>query len=414
MFHKISQCRICGNQEMSPLLDLGTQALTGVFPKTRNDQIGQMPIELVKCNEENGGCGLVQLQHTYKLGDMYGETYGYRSGLNQSMVNHLTNKISGILKNYPISKGDIVIDIGSNDATTLKAYPSDLGIYAGFDPSGEKFRKFYPPAIRLIPDFFSASLFKNIFGEEKAKIVTSIAMFYDLEEPLKFIRDISDILDDEGTWTFEQSYLPTMIEVNAYDTICHEHLEYYAFRQIAYMMNECGFRVLDVELNDINGGSFSVTVGKKNSRHRSNEYNLNKIIEKETVGGYSDLAVYHRFRERVEKHKTEFRATLSDLKGRGKKVLGYGASTKGNVILQYCQITTDLLPYIAEVNEEKFGAFTPATGIPIISEAEARAMKPDVFVVMPWHFKANIVEREKNFLASGGKLLFPLPEIHFV
>ncbi len=344
---------------------------------------------------------------------MYGETYGYRSGLNLSMVKHLHGKISNLLQKYPIKKGDIVIDIGCNDATTLKAYPPDLGRYAGFDPSAEKFRHFYPEYIKLVTDFFSETNFKSVFGNEKAKIVTSIAMFYDLEEPIRFVQDIHNILDDEGTWTFEQSYLPTMIEMNAYDTVCHEHLEYYALRQIDYMAKKVGFKIINVELNDVNGGSFSITVAKEKSKHPINEKAILSLMEKEKNDGYGQMEVYQHFKERVEKHRKEFYETLVDLKKQGKKVFGYGASTKGNVVLQYCNITTELMPYIAEVNEDKFGAFTPATKIPIISEAEARKLKPDVFVVLPWHFEKNILEREREFLATGGKLLFPLPEIHF-
>jgi len=236
-------------------------------------------------------------------------------------------------------------------------------------------------------------------------------MFYDLEDPLAFVRDIAAVLAPNGVWYFEQSYLLTMLTQNAYDTICHEHLEYYALRQIQWMMKRCGLRVIDVRLNDVNGGSFSVTACHEGSAHQANTAALEKVEAGERAAKLDELAPYQAFATRVAAHRDALIALIADIKSQGKTVLGYGASTKGNVILQYCGFTTDDIPAIAEVNPDKFGAFTPGTHIPIISEADAHARKPDYLLVMPWHFRENLIGREAAYLKGGGKMIFPLPEI---
>lgn len=409
--NEITRCRICGNTELFHILHLGELSLTGVFPKNKEQIISSAPLELVKCQEDGSDttCGLVQLRHSFDLNEMYGGDYGYRSGLNQSMVEHLRGKVKRILNISSPARGDMVIDIGSNDSTLLQAYPDDLEL-VGVDPTGAKFRKYYPDHIHLIPDFFPSPEFKKRFGDKKAKIVTSIAMFYDLEKPLDFVEDVYKVLSDDGIWVFEQSYLPTMLDTNSYDTICHEHLEYYRLKQIKWMMDRSGFKIIDVELNPVNGGSFSVIVAKRGSHYTESVQIIESLLAMES-GKFLDTEVpYMEFKNRVYNHRDQLRALLEKIKSEGKTVFGYGASTKGNVVLQFCNLSPDDIPFIAEVNPDKFGCYTPGTCIPIISEKEARAMNPDYFMVLPWHFKDNIVRREKAFLESGGKLLLHLPE----
>jgi cyclopropane fatty-acyl-phospholipid synthase-like methyltransferase len=412
-FQQINSCRICGNTGLVPILHLGEQSLTGVFPRRRDEPITRGPLELVKCHGGDDACGLVQLRHSYDSSEMYGENYGYRSSLNRSMVSHLRNKVASLQAAVALVPGDVVLDIGSNDGTTLSFYPDDL-VRVGMDPTAEKFRRFYSPGVRVIAELFSSERFRDEMGEAKAKIVTSIAMFYDLERPLEFVEQIAAVLHDEGIWHFEQSYMPRMLEQTAYDTICHEHLEYYGLRQIIWVMEQCDLKVVDVQLNDVNGGSFAVTAAKRGSRLQPDDDAINRVLQQEEQSGVLTLEPFKRFAARVFDHRHQLLALLRSLHDDGSRVLGYGASTKGNVILQFCGITPEQIPFIAEVNEDKFGCFTPGTGIPIISEAEARAMRPDFFLVMPWHFRDNLVQREREFLQRGGRMIFPLPKIEVV
>lgn len=408
-YSEINKCRISGSTNLINVLSLGDQYLTGVFPKTKNQSITNGPLDLVWCPDS----GLLQLKQSYSLDEMYGENYGYRSGLNQSMVRHLKNKINTLERLIKPGSKDIVIDIGSNDATSLKSYTADC-LKVGIDPTGKKFKEFYSNGIELIPDFFSAATFSNHFKNRTAKIITSIAMFYDLEDPNKFVKDIAAVLDDQGIWHFEQSYMPSMLRTNAYDTICHEHLEFYSFRVVKNLVENHGLRVIDVEMNSINGGSFAVTVCKKSASYKSNTPVIDWMLKQEDDMGLHTPKPYRLFEEKVFHHRKNLMELIHSLANDGKKIIAYGASTKGNVLLQFCGITTDLIPYVAEVNEDKFGSYTPGTNIPIISEGEARKMKPDYFLVLPWHFKHSILDRETEFRADGGKFIFPLPEIEII
>ncbi|HUD70803.1 MAG TPA: class I SAM-dependent methyltransferase, partial [Dongiaceae bacterium] len=415
-FRAIDRCRVCGGSDLEPALDLGNQALTGVFPKTADQAVPVMPLRLVRCvtGGDPGRCGLLQLEHSAAPEALYGDDYGYRSGLNRSMVAHLRGKVEAIRARIPLGPGDLVVDIGSNDGTTLAAYPSRGADLIGIDPGGAAFARHYPAHIRLIPDFFSARGLAAAVGPRKAKVITSFSMFYDLEDPMQFMREVRDCLDDRGLWVLEQSYMPTMLAMNAYDTVCHEHLEYYALGPIRWMMERVGLAILEVTFNAVNGGSFSITAAKQGSSHAADGAAIDAILKKEAALGLDTPAPYAAFRERVARHRDELRGFLGAQRREGRRVAGYGASTKGNVLLQYCGVTREDLASIAEVNQDKFGRFTPGTLIPIVSEEEARRSKPEMFLVLPWHFRDSIVERERAWLEAGGRLVFPLPHLDLV
>ncbi len=406
----IEKCRVCGSSALESVLHLGDQALTGVFPRHKGQAVTRGPLELVKCT---GVCGLVQLRHVYDPAEMYGESYGYRSGLNRSMVEHLQAKVEGLKKLVTLAPRDVVLDVGSNDGTTLSFYPEGSATLVGIDPTSAKFARYYRKDIQRVADFFTADTYRAVAGNRKAKIVTSIAMFYDLEAPLDFMKQVYDVLADDGVWHFEQSYLPLMLSQLAYDTVCHEHVEYYGLTQIKWMADQIGFTLVDVQRNGANGGSFAVTVKKQRTRASDTALPASaaELLAREKADGMDTLRPYQAFASAVAQHKTALVGTLADLRARGQTVFGMGASTKGNVLLQYCGLGENELPCIAEVNEEKFGRFCPGTEIPIVSEAEAAARKPDAYLVLPWHFRDNLIRRNQEYLSRGGKLLFPLPTI---
>lgn len=408
----ITECRICGNSHLELILELGDQKLTGVFPATAHEEILGGPLDLVRCVPSDTACGLLQLRHSYPLDAMYGDNYGYRSGLNASMVRHLEQKSASLVQLSQAKPGDLVVDIGCNDGTLLKAYPASLE-RIGIDPVAKKFLDFYPPEIRVLTDFFKAELWSHHLAGRRAQIITSIAMFYDIERPMDFMEAIHDALAPEGIWHFEQSYMPLMLEHCAYDTICHEHIEYYALRQIQWMAQRCGLKIIGLETSDTNGGSLAVTAARSDSAHPEATADLARLTAAESAAGFETMRPFQAFRERVFRHRDALREEVASCLKAGKIVGGYGASTKGNVLLQFCGFTSKEIPFIAEVNPEKFGHFTPGTKIPIISEAEMKTHSPDFLMVLPWHFRENIIERESEFLAQGGQLLFPLPQLEY-
>ena len=408
-YMKIVQCRSCKSRNIENAFSLGSQSLTGVFPNKKNLNISKGELSLVFCKN----CSLLQLENSFNPEEMYGENYGYMSSLNQSMFNHLKNKVNYLKKKIQLNYRDIVIDIGSNDGTFLSFFDKKFDLI-GVDPTIKKFGKRYRQDITKISKFFSKKVVEKYLTRKKAKLITSIAMFYDLEDPLKFVRDIHESLDDNGIWHFEQSYMPYMIKNISYDTICHEHLEYYSLKSIKHILDKVGFSIIDIELNSINGGSFALTVAKKHSKFKSNKKIVDWLLYKEDLFKFNDLETFKKFYSDVLKQKKLLRDLLYNLKDMKKKVLGYGASTKGNVILQFCKINSKILPYIGEVNPFKYDKFTPGTNIKIISENKAKKMKPDYFLVLPWHFRDFIIQKEKSFLNNGGKLIFPLPDIEII
>ncbi len=409
-YRAIEECRVGGGSNLLSVLNLGMQALTGVFPKSPRETIGEGPLELVWSPQS----GLLQLKHSFQPSEMYGENYGYRSGLNQSMVDHLTNKVRQLERLVHLGDGDVVLDIGSNDSTLLRAYEKKGVERIGIDPTGNKFRAFYPPEVKLVPDFFSGAAYRSV-TQQPAKIITSIAMFYDLDLPIAFAREVASVLADNGIWHFEQSYMPSMLRLNSYDTICHEHLEYYSLQVVEKILAAADMKIVDVAMNNVNGGSFAVTAAKiTNKSIRANRAVIEWMLGQEDRMGLGSPKPFRDFEERVYRHRDDLTRLIRSLTADGKKILGYGASTKGNVVLQFCGLGPTDIPAIAEVNAEKFGRVTPGTHIPIISEDEAKSMKPDYFLVLPWHFKDGILRREKEYLASGGKFIFPFPEIEIV
>ncbi len=410
MYSAIHQCRICGNKNLIKVLDLGEQTLTGVFPKHKDQSITRGPIQLIKCTGGDDCCGLLQMAHSYDLSEMYGDNYGYRSGLNPSMVRHLHDKVVRILNMVELTDHPIVLDIGSNDGTTLSAYPGDKCTRVGMDPTAMKFRHYYPEGVTVIPEFFSGKCFNDAFPNRKARVVTSFSMFYDLERPMDFVREVASILDEQGIWVFEQSYMPLMLERNSYDTACHEHLEYYGLRQIDWMLSRSGLKIVDIEFNDVNGGSFSVTAAKVESAY-SESPKAQDILDQELAEGLDGVLPYLAFAKRTEASRDKLREFVAQARAEGRRVAFLGASTKGNVLLQYCGFTNEDVEAVGEVNPDKFGVFTPGTLLPIVDERELLANEPDYLIVLPWHFRDFFV---KKYRLTKGRLVFPLPELEVI
>jgi NDP-4-keto-2,6-dideoxyhexose 3-C-methyltransferase len=363
---------------------------------------------VVRCT----GCGLVQLAHSVDLGQMFSSSYGYRSGVTQTMRDHLSDIASALEQRVNLRPSDLVLDIGCNDATLLKSYSIDV-TRVGIDPLAQFFQSYYPSSITIYGGFFDQAAFHKVSGSAKARVVTSIAMFYDLEDPGAFVADVAQVLAPDGIWLLEQSYLPAMLERNSFDTICHEHLEYYALAQIQRLVNHANLRIFDVLLNDINGGSFQIWVCHAAAHYALNYTSIAAIEERERELALDTDAPFAAFRSRLESIRRRLRDFVINEIGKGKRIYAYGASTKGNVLLQYCGLDAGLIRAAADKNPIKLGRRTPGTRIPIVSEEDARK-DADYFLVLPWSFKTEFLEREAAFRARGGKFIFPLPDLEVV
>lgn len=401
----IIKCRICQSSDYEDVIDLGNQIITSRFPKVGDYSTPSTPICLIQCNE----CKLVQLKEHLNGSELYEYEYGYRSGINNTMRQHLKTYNDYVQSYITLSNVDAVLDIGSNDSTFLSCYPSDIK-RVGIDPTGKQFAEYYKN-IDLIPTYFTKNNVRNVYDNIKFKIVTSISMFYDLPDPVQFAKDIFDVLDDDGIWSLEQSYILTMIKRKSIDTICHEHIEYYSVKNIKEIMDRAGFKIINITENECNGGSFRITVAKQNSTKFLEASSLvNKYLENENLYKLSDPNSYKKFLKDCDYEVEKLKMLIEAINKSGKKVYIYGASTKGNCLLQYANIGPNLVKYAVERNLQKVGKMT-STFIEIISEETMRENPPDYLLVLPWHFRDEIIKRESAFLENGGSFIFPFPQL---
>lgn len=407
-------CRICGNPNLTDVVDLGLIYSQGAFLKDGQENLygRKIPNVVVRCDTSNyeNACGLVQTKHSVPTEILY-SNYWYQSGISQTMKNHLAQIVSTSLGIVGEKESGLVIDIASNDNTLLRNYPSSFK-KIGIDPSDIAKRQSDKDII-VINETFPTKKISPLLGEEKADIVTSIACYYDVEDPKSFAEEIKKILNPKGVWVFEVAYLPSMIENLAYDSIVCEHVIHYHLAPLELMFKQIGLRVFKAAETPTNGGSIMCFVTHDDNFSYDDDDSKAQLLKlrlKEFLTGLDEGEIYKKFGAEIAGHKNKLVSFLTEKKAQGKTVHIYGASTKLNTILGYCGIGPDLIQYAAERSPEKHGCFT-LDGIKIISEEKSREMKPDYYLVGPYHFKKEILEREKETIAKGTRFIFPLPKL---
>ena len=405
-------CRVCNKKELEPILSLGKQHIVNFLESSDQESI-KVPLDLVLCNKKEGGCGLLQLRHTVS-GELLYRNFWYKSGVNQTMRDALRDITSKAEFLGNLKVGDLVVDIGANDGTLLRSYQKKGLILVGFETATKLIKDTEKGTTKIINDFFNYNSYIKEFPDRKAKVITSIAMFYDLENPKEFVEDIVKILEEDGVWVIQMNYLTTMLENNAFDNIVHEHLEYYSLNSLQFLLEKHGLKVFDVELNDINGGSIRTYIKHKECKKYEISDKVREIIEYENKIGLDDIQPYHDFAKRIADLKENTTNFIKTEVSKGGKVYVYGASTRGNVLLQYYEIDNRLISAAADRNPTKWGKNIVGSQIPIISEEQARKEKPDYFLVLPWYFIDEFKQREASYLLSGGKFIVPLPKLQII
>ena len=411
-----STCRVCGSTALTKVIDLGEQHLQGSFwkPGAKKPPMRRIPTQLFRCDptRDEKACGLLQMPYTVPPAILY-SAYWYRSGTNQTMRDHLkgiAETVTALLRKDRAA----VLDIGCNDGTLLRAYDPRYE-RVGVDPSDATAA--IEPPIRVVKDVFPSPELSALMDGRRFDAITSIAMFYDLEDPVAFVKEISQSLAPDGLWVFEMSYMPSMLKLNSYDTICHEHLEYYSLAVVEGILQRAGMKLVSAELNDINGGSircYATHLGNLKFKDQRFGVALEELRAEEFDLELDTDKPYRDFQARIEDHRRDLSTLIRDLKREGKKIHVYGASTKGNTILQWCGLDHTVIDCAADRNPDKDGASTLGTNIPIVSEEKSRAMNPDYYLVLPWHFKKEFLERERETLDRGIGMIFPLPTIEVV
>ena len=400
----MKKCRNCKRKNLIDLFSLGNLSFTGKFPKSKNTNIKKKQLGLVIC----ANCSLVQLNKNFNLKYLYGPDYGYRTGINQTMTKHMRDIKEKLTKKTKLRSGDSVLDIASNDATLLNFYNKNI-VKVGIDPLVNKYLKYYKKINYKISDFFSAGkIIKKT--KNKFKIITALAVFYDAKDPNEFLNDVNKLLQRDGIFLLEQADLLSMIKFNTFDTICHEHLYYYSTKVIIDMVSKNNLRVFDIKKNKINGGSTQYFISRKDSKFKINYRSIKPVLREEKKYELDNKKTFIDFFKKINYIKLKTQKHLNSIVSKNKKIHGYGASTKGNVLLQYFNINKKYIKFIADRNPKKYNHYTPGTKIKIISEKKSRMLLPDYYFVLPWHFKKEILKREKKMINKGCKFIFPLPE----
>ena len=403
---KIKNCRNCKSNKLSNLFSLGKMSFTGKFSKSFLYNVPKAHLNLLMCKI----CKLVQLDRNFNLKYLYGNEYGYRTGINKTMTQHVKKTVKTGEALVNLKANDYVLDIASNDATLLNFYKKNI-ITVGVDPLVNKYRSYYKKINHKISNFFQIKDIKKLRLKKKFKIISALSVFYDLRNPNKFLRQVKKILDEKGIFILEHADLFCIIKNNIFDTVCHEHLGFFSSKVIIKMIKDNGLKVFNHEYNDINGGSSRYYICHKTANYKVNKNNIKKILLKERKIGLHSKKTFTSFYNKILLQRAKLKKIIKKIKSKKLTIHGYGASTKGNVLLQFYNIGNKDLNYIADRNPLKYNLFTPGTKIKIISEKFSRNLKPDYYLVLPWHFKKEILFREKEMKKKGTKFIFPLPKV---
>ena len=393
-------CRLCGHHTLDEVFSIGNQYINDFVEESQLGQGIRAPLEIVHCKN----CDLAQLKHTAPQELLYSRQYWYRSGVTDTMKAELKNIVDEVQSSVSLTEGDIVLDIGANDGTMLEFFDKSI-VTVGCEPANNLVEELSTRCDITIHDFWSESVYFDAIKQKgltkKAKVVSAIGMFYDLDDPIAFVSDIEKVLDEDGIFVAQLMTLAPMLEKNDLGNICHEHIEFYSYESLVYMYEKCNLEIFKVSENSVNGGSYRIYARKL--KNGSIAY-----PEKATKQDLLD------FKNRIDGIKKQCVDFLQKEKDAGKTIHIYGASTKGNVILQYFDLNTDLIDFAAERSPEKFGRYTVGSWIPIISEDESRKMQPDYYFVLPWAFFDEMYSRESEWLSKGGKFIVPFPDFRIV
>ena len=412
-FTTIDSCRVCHNSNLIDILSLGNQYISNFVDKEFiHSENNRAPLDLVLCSEENGGCSLLQLKHTASRQLLY-RKYWFRSGLNETMVDVLKDITTNAEKIISLKPNDMVLDIGCNDGSLLRCYKKNI-VKIGFEPAANLVNEAKIGTNRIINDFFNYEKFNEYYSDKKCKIITTIAMFYDLDDPNSFVNDISKCLDKEGIWIIQMAYLVPMLKLNGFDNIGHEHLEYYSLKPLKKLIDNHSLKIFKVEVNNVYGGSIRAYITHKQNNLLPESLTVSEIEQNEIQMGLNKISVYGEFAKSVNKIKQKLNDFVKEKVDDGKTVFVYGASTKGNTLLQFCNLNSELITKAVDRDQQKLGKITIGTKIPIISEEKGRLLKPDYFLILPWHLIEYFKKRESDYLKNGGKFIVPLPKLKII
>ncbi len=410
---KVTQCRACGNKNLIPCLDIGDQYLSSIFPDSLDyrTKLFRYPMDMVLCQKGHGGkeCGLPQLGHDLDLSAMY-DDYPYTSSSNSSMKKILQDVADSGKALGHLQPGDTILDIGCNDGTLLSFFQNQNYSLLGIDAAKNIKPVIQGPDVRILQSFFNKKAYTQATSK-KARLIFSIAMFYHLSDPVSFSKDAADCLEEDGVWIVQMAYLSAMLRTNMYDNIVHEHAGYYGIEHMQWVMDKAGLEIFDVLVNDVYGGSFRLFIKKKGCAKYNPTKRLEQHLSEEKLDRIFDLKTYQAFDARIQKTRKDLLDLTAKIKREGKTIWVYGASTKGNTIMQYCGLSAKEIDAAADANAFKPGKYMIGCDVPIKDEDALRQAKPDYLLALPYSFVDGFIRREETLIKQGTRFIIPLPNV---
>lgn len=394
-------CRICKATALSPVMDLGDQPWGNHF--LRPEEVGHepfYPLRLVYCND----CCTVQLDYTVAKEVMFSD-HTYLSGMTRSLDQHFSNVAEEVDRRFfKDSKTKSILDIGSNDGTQLKHFKRLGYDILGVESSRSTAKMANERGLTTVNEFFNADLVAKL--KRKFDVINASGVFFHLEELHSVTQGIKDALSNDGVFVVQFLYMKKILDNFAFDQIYHEHLVYYTLKTIQALLDQYDLELFDARLDPIHGGSIIGFV--KHSGRAQRSVRLTDLINQETLADINRVETYLDFAKKVALKKEKDMALLRGLKAKGKLIYGMGAPVKGNTLLNYYGITRELITYLVEINPTRKGLVAPGSHIPIVMEDEVAAKPPDVYYVLAWNFKKEILQKHDALIKKGVEFVFPV------
>ena len=397
-------CRNCGAEYIMKFLDLGLMPLANNLLRSKDEEVEKFPLALAFCGE----CYLVQLTYIVPPEKLFRE-YLYLSSMSKTVVEHAKELAYKLIKLKNLSQNSFVVEIGSNDGYLLQFFVKEKIPSLGIEPAKNVAEISRKKGIDTIEDFFSVELAEKLSERKKADLIIANNVFAHIPDIDGTVRGIEKLLKDDGIFVAEFPYVRDMIEKNEFDTIYHEHVYYFSLSALDMIFSRRGLLLFDVERLPIHGGSLRIFVGRKGVFEKSQK--LLSMLEEEEKAGMKAISFYSDFKDRVEKIKEELFNFLFDLKKKGRKVAGYGASAKATILLNFCEITDDMVSFVADKNPLKRGRFIPGVGIPVRSPDMIKEFKPDFVLLLIWNIKDEVMYDYRWYIEDGGRFIIPIPSL---
>lgn len=403
----VNTCRICSSDQLEVVLELEATPPEDQFVSEEFLAVEQkvFPLDVALCN----ACGYLHLPDLLSPELSY-HAYTYETSITLGLAEHYQEHANEITRMFDKNQATLVVDLGSNDGSMLKAFQNNSCNVLGVEPAKAIAQKAADRGIPTLNDFFTHDIVTDIIQSHGlANIITANYMFANIDNVIDFATNVARLLDDNGVFVVLTGYHPEQMKINMFDYIYHEHFSYFTVRVLQTLFLKCGLEIIDTKKTQAKGGSIRI-IAQKVSGSRSIHQNVQDIISEEQQSKMHDISTYHEFNNTINHWKNEVRSLCQLWKQQGKKIVGYGASHSTTTLVYHFALD-EFLSYQVDDNPIKHGLYSPGQHIPVFSSTKLYEDKPDVVIILAWNYAEPIMKKHQEFIDKGGVVICPLPEL---